>query len=79
MKLFDDFRSFIIDGEFSIHIYQNKVNIVNYESIGHFDSKEVRIYYQNKEVIVKGKELVVSKLMQEEILILGNIEAIEFR
>lgn len=79
MKLFNDFRSFIVEEEFSIHVYQNKVNIVNYESIGHFDSRQVRIYYKNGEVIVKGNGLVVSKLMQEEILILGSIEAIELR
>ncbi len=79
MKLFNDFRSFIVEAEFSIHVYQNKVGIVNYESIGHFDSRQVRIYHKNGEVIVKGKELVVSKLMQEEILILGSIEAIELR
>lgn len=79
VKLFDEVRSFILENEFSIHIYKNKVNVVNYESIGHFDSKEVRIYHANGEIIVKGSELVVSKLMQEEILILGNIKLVEFR
>lgn len=79
MKLFDEFRSFIEEGKFSIHIYQNKINIVNYESIGHFDRNEVRIYYSKGEIIIKGSELVVSKLMQEEILILGNMKTIEFR
>lgn len=79
VKLFDEVRSFILENEFSIHIYKNKVNVVNYESIGHFDSKEVRIYHTKGEIIVKGSELVVSKLMQEEILILGNIKLIEFR
>jgi len=39
MKLFDDFRSFVLENEFSIHIYENRINIVNYDSIGHFDSR----------------------------------------
>lgn len=79
MKLFDDFRSFILEEQFSIHIYQNKINVVNYDSIGHFDSNEVRIYYSNGEVIIKGKNLVVSKLMKQEILVVGNIGTMEFR
>lgn len=79
MKLFDDFRSFVLEDQFSLHVYQNKVSIVNYETIGHFDSNSVRVNIQNGEIIVKGKNLVVSKLMQAEILILGTIQAIEFR
>lgn len=79
MKLFDDFRSFILNQDFSVHIYQNKMSVVGYESIGHFDHREVRIYYHEGEMIVKGKNLAVSKLMQEEMLIVGHIETIEFR
>lgn len=79
MKLFDDFKSFLLEDQFSLHVYQNKVNIVNYETIGHFDSNIVKVNIPNGEVIVKGKNLVVSKLMQKEILILGTIQSIEFR
>lgn len=79
MKLFNEMRSFILENEFSIHVYHHKMSVVNYESIGHFDSREVRIYHTNGELIVKGQELVVSKLMQEEILIEGMIQSIEFR
>lgn len=79
MKLFDGVRSFILENEFSMHIYQDKINVVNYDSIGHFDSNEVRIYHSKGELLIKGNHLVVSKLMQEEILILGVIKSIEFR
>ncbi len=79
MKLFDEVRSFILESEFSIHIYQNKVSVVNYQSIGHFDSKKVSIYYNQGEIIIHGEQLVVSKLMQEEILISGTIKTVEFR
>lgn len=79
MRLLNDFRSFILEDEFSIHIYQNKINVVNYERIGHFDSREVRIYHANGEFIIKGTNLVVSKLMQTEILVVGIIKSIEFR
>lgn len=79
MKLFEDFRSFILEDDFSLHVYKNKVSIVNYDNIGHFDTKEVRIYYNKGEILIKGENLVVSKLLQEEILIIGTIKSIEFR
>lgn len=79
MKLFDNVRSFILEDEFSMHIYENRVHIANYNSIGHFDSREVRVYYSDKVIIIKGENLALSKLMQEEILISGTIKMIEFR
>lgn len=79
MKLFDNVRSFILENEFSIHIYDNRVHIANYDSIGHFDSREVWVYHSDKTIIIKGENLALSKLMQEEILISGMIKMIEFR
>lgn len=72
-------RSYILEDEFKITYVDNKVNVLNYDSIGHFDDNKVIINYENKTVIIKGKSLVVSKLMNDEILIEGNIINIEFR
>ena len=63
----------------SIHIYKNKVNVVNYSKIGHFDSNKVIIYYNNEMIIINGNNLTVSKLVTDEVLIKGKIINIEFR
>ena len=60
-------------------IFNNKVNVVNYKEIGHFDSDKVIINYSNGSVVIKGNNLVVSKLMNSEILICGNIKSVELR
>ena len=79
MGIIKDIRSYISEDEFKITILKDKVNIVNYTSIGHFDENKVIIKYSEGQITVKGFNLVVSRLMDDEILISGNFNAIEFR
>ncbi|HHT38823.1 MAG TPA: hypothetical protein GXZ95_05410 [Mollicutes bacterium] len=77
MKLTERFKDYIYDRKMSIHIYENKVNIVNYNEISHFNSNKVVVVYDDGNIIVEGKNLVVSKLLDNEILISGKIKRIE--
>jgi len=79
LNIIDGIRSYVVDSELKITILNTKINIVNYKDIGHFDSNKIIIKGENKNVVISGKELVVSKLMNEEILITGNFDNIEFR
>ena len=72
-------RSYILEEEFKITILNNKINIVNYTSIGSFDDSKIIINHNNGSTIIKGSNLVVSRLMTNEILISGNINSLEFR
>ncbi len=79
----NNIRSYILEDEFKITILNNKINIVNYEEMGHFDNNRVSVKYEKDgricTLIIKGKNLVVSKLKSKEVLILGVISNIEFR
>ena len=79
MGILKSFRSYILEEEFSFSVYQNKVDILNYESIGYFDSNKVIIRYNKGTLIITGNDLVVSKLMSDEVLVLGSIKNIELR
>lgn len=72
-------RTYLMEDEFKVTYFQNKINIVNYESIGHFDSNKIIIRKVGGSIIVNGTNLVVSKLLNDEILINGKISNIEFR
>ena len=78
MNLVNNFRSYLLDEEFKITMIENRVDVVNYDSIGHFDSTEVMIRYKNKVLSIKGKNLVVSRLLSDEVLVTGEIQTIEF-
>ncbi len=77
--MLNSIRNFILEDEFKINIYKNKVNIVNYTKIGHFDFNTVEIYYEGGKIIIKGNNLVISKMVIDEILITGDILNIELR
>ena len=80
---FNGLRSYILENEFKVTVLNNRVNIVNYKELGHFDSNKVIVRYMNNNcnhnLIVKGCNLVVSKLKRCEVLIVGRIDNIEFR
>ncbi len=79
MGIINSIRSYILEDEFKITILNNKVNIVNYQSIGIIDTNKVVVKYDFGSVSVRGDNLVLSKLMNNEILISGNIYSIDFR
>ena len=79
MKLINSFRNYILDEEFKINIFKDKVNVVNYTNIVNFTSKEVTIKYDGGLLLVTGNNLSISRLLIDEVLVTGNIEKIELR
>jgi sporulation protein YqfC len=61
----------------SIHIYENHVNITNYVEISNFSSNKLTIKYDKGIITITGRDLVVSKLLNNELLINGEIKQIE--
>ncbi len=74
-----DLRNYILESDFRINYVKNKVDIVNYQSISHFDSDKIMVRYTDGLVIVKGDKLIIAKLLSDELLISGDIKSIEFR
>ena len=79
MNIINGIRSYINDNDSKITIVNKKINITNYIDIGHFDSDKIVVKLENKDIYIKGENLVVSKLLDSEILITGFIKNIEFR
>jgi len=79
MSLITRARNYLLDETFNMRVLKNKVNICNYETIGYLDDNLIIINYDEGEVKIKGENLVVSKLLNDEILISGKIKNIEMR
>ncbi len=73
-----DLRTYILENEFKINILIGKVDIVNYLEIDHFDDTKVIIRFDKGIVKIKGENLTISKLLNDELLILGKIKIVEF-
>ena len=73
-----DLRTYSLENEFKINILIGKIDIVNYIEIDHFDDTKVMVRYEKGLVIIKGENLTISKLLNDELLILGKIKSLEF-
>lgn len=76
MRLFNKLNNYINDSEYRVIIGNNYVNIVNYIKILDFTSSVIRVENKYGKTIVNGSNLVISKMLDDEILIVGNIKSI---
>lgn len=72
-----DLRNYISDVEFRVNLYKDKVHIVNYTKIVTIEKSRISIGYSSGMLIIKGKELALKKLLDDEILIKGIINSVE--
>jgi len=72
-----DLRNYINDVEFRVDLYKDKVHIVNYTKIATIEKSRISIGYSSGMLIIKGKDLALKKLLDDEILIKGIINSVE--
>ena len=70
-------KDYINDDCFKINIYKNKINVVNYLDIITLEESRISLKYQQGMIIIKGNNLSVNKLLDNEILITGEIKSVE--
>jgi sporulation protein YqfC len=76
MKLMNRLDNYLYDKEYRIIIKENYVNIVNYDEIVDFNLNKISVKYRNKKVSIKGTNLTINKMVEDEVLITGNISNI---
>lgn len=69
---------YIEDKKYSMIYKDNKLDIINYTKIIDFSSNLISIEYKDNIYHIEGNNLVISKMMDDEILITGNITSITF-
>lgn len=78
LKLIRSIDNYIDDKKFSILYKNDKLDIINYTKILDFSDTKISLSYFDNKYIITGTNLVISKMMEEEVLITGNIENISF-
>ncbi len=68
---------YILDEDFKINYITNKLNIVNYLSIVIIEDKQITLKYRDGLLKIRGENLVLVKLLENEVLITGVIKVIE--
>lgn len=76
MKIFDRLDDYVNDKKYSMIYKYDKLDIINYSEILEFTSNVISIRYNDKIFHIKGNNLVISRMLDNEILISGDIENI---
>ncbi len=76
--MFKDITRVVYDKTFKVVVYKDKINIINYAEVLAFDEENILIKTNEYLVKIKGMNLAISKLYNEELLIEGKIKMIEF-
>ena len=75
--MFRNVKDYIIDKEFRFIVYKNKVNIINYNNILSIEKERISVSYSSGILVIKGKDLTLKKMLDDEVLIYGNIKLVE--
>lgn len=77
MKLLNHVRGFLIDEEYYIDIYENKIHVFHYIDILKLQDEEIILQMSDFKLVLKGVNFRVSRLENREILISGVLDSLE--
>ncbi len=75
--MLENIKNYVEDREFRFTVYPDKVDVINFSSIISLEEEKVLLTGGLKKITIHGKKLSLNKLLEEEILIIGEITSIE--
>lgn len=76
--MFSTIKDFVNDKKFSMTVFDNCININNYKDILTLEEDRISISSSYKIISIKGKHLTITKLLDNEILIIGDFKEVYF-
>jgi sporulation protein YqfC len=75
--MFNKINNFIKDNEFIINLFEDKIYIKNYQRLVTLENNYISLYTNKKKIIIKGKNMNLNKILDKELLIIGEFVSIE--
>ena len=77
--MLEKINNYINDNDFRLTIYDNKIHLINFKRIISIENNYISIKTDNKKIIIKGEKLVLKKILENEMFLIGEIENIEVK
>ncbi len=74
MHLYKTMKNFLMDFDYYIDIYENKIHVFNYIDIEKLTDTEIKLAMPNFSLALTGMSFAVKRLEKREILIEGILE-----
>jgi hypothetical protein len=78
VKLFDKLDRYLVDNDYKVTISSKGVHIINYLEIVDFSCSKVIVKYRDGVTTFIGRDLVVSKMLEDEVFITGKLDSIVY-
>ena len=79
MNIKENLINFLYDKNYFITIYQNYIHIFNYKDLIMLTEKKIVLKLENFELEIKGENLYITKMLQNELLIKGTLKNVGFK
>ena len=73
MRLISKLDRYLEDKNYEIIVKENSVNVINFNDIIDFSVSKISLRCDNKIINIEGKNLIISKMLDDELLINGII------
>ena len=70
-------KDYIYDKEFRMTIFTDRIHIINYLQILSIEDERVAFLTNKGRIIIKGNNLCLNKLLDDEVLVSGFVSNIE--
>lgn len=70
---------YINDTDFQIIYINGELNIINYDKINYMENEKISLSYLEGTIVIEGENLRVKKLLDNEMVVIGDIKNIDFR
>lgn len=77
--MLEKISNFVNDKEFRFTIYENQIHIINYKKIISLEDDKIIIQGNQKIINIKGTHFKLEKLLNEELLCIGQVQRIELQ
>lgn len=75
--MFNRVKEYINDNEFRLTVFEDRVYAMNYLKIVSLEEERISFLTTKGRIIIKGKDLCLNKLLDDEVLISGTVSNIE--
>lgn len=73
MRLINKLDRYLENKNYEIIIKENSINVINFKEIIDFSMNKISLKCDDKIINVEGKNLIISKMIDDELLITGII------
>ena len=76
--MFSNIRNYLNNDDYNINITNNLLYITNYQKINMIKNDKISISFKEFNLLVEGDDLIISKLLDTEILFNGVVRKVSF-